>query len=204
MIIRRLLIVATAIYSINTFAKFETTKEDAGFGENQVVTLEKTTKFDLIGNPLKVGDLMPSAKLLTSGLEHYDTSAKDQSIKVYSILTSVDTPVCVQQAIELSQYIKNNKQKLQDIEFYAVSADTPFAQQRFIKQHSLKGVTYLSDSSEHRFGLNTGTQIKQLGLLSRSIIVVDVNNQVIFTQRVPELTTIPSLKHAINFALENR
>ncbi|MEZ9445664.1 redoxin family protein [Vibrio sp. 10N.222.54.F12] len=156
---RKLLIVAATLYSINAFAKFETTEDDAGFGETQVVTLDNTTKFDLIGTPLEVGDLLPSAKMLTSDLESYDTSAQSKSIKIYSILTSVDTPVCVQQAIELSQYIESNHHKLQDIEFYAVSADTPFTQQRFIREHSLDGATYLSDSSEHKFGLNTGTQI---------------------------------------------
>ncbi|MFA0252129.1 redoxin family protein [Vibrio sp. 10N.261.45.A4] len=201
---RKLLIVAATLYSINAFAKFETTEDNAGFGETQVVTLDNTTKFDLIGTPLEVGDLLPSAKMLTSDLESYDTSAQSKSIKIYSILTSVDTPVCVQQAIELSQYIESNHHKLQDIEFYAVSADTPFTQQRFIREHSLDGATYLSDSSEHKFGLNTGTQIKQLGLLSRSIIVVGMNNQVIYTQRVPELTTIPSLERAVKVALENR
>ncbi|MEZ8241963.1 redoxin family protein [Vibrio splendidus] len=201
---RKLLIVAATLYSINAFAKFETTEDDAEFGAAQVVTLDKTTKFDLIGTPLEVGDLMPSAKMLTSDLGSYDTSAKSKSIKVYSILTSVDTPVCVQQAIELSQYIENNSHKLQGIEFYSVSADTPFAQQRFIKEYSLDGATYLSDSSEHKFGLNTGTQIKQLGLLSRSIIVVGINNQIIYTQRVPELTTIPSLERAVKIALKNR
>ncbi|MCC4821295.1 thioredoxin peroxidase, partial [Vibrio lentus] len=63
---RKLLIVAATLYSINAFAKFETTEDDAEFGAAQVVTLDKTTKFDLIGTPLEVGDLMPSAKMLTS------------------------------------------------------------------------------------------------------------------------------------------
>lgn len=65
-------------------------------------------------------------------------------------------------------------------------------------------MTYLSDSIDHQFGLNTGTQIKQLGLLSRSIIVTDTNNKVIYAQRVPELTTIPSLGEAVKVALANR
>ncbi|MEZ9002759.1 peroxiredoxin [Vibrio splendidus] len=201
---RKLLVLAVAIYSTNTLAQFETTQASESFGINQVVTLEQNTKFDLIGSTLKVGDLMPSAQLITSNLKKYDTSNKSQSIKIYNILTSVDTPVCVQQGIELSQYIKNNTDDLYNIEFYAISADTPFAQQRFIKEHSIEGVTYLSDSIDHQFGLNTGTQIKQLGLLSRSIIVTDTNNKVIYAQRVPELTTIPSLGEAVKVALANR
>ncbi|MEZ9440867.1 thioredoxin peroxidase, partial [Vibrio atlanticus] len=104
MIMRKLLVLAAAIYSTNTLAQFETTQASESFGINQVVTLEQNTKFDLIGSTLKVGDLMPSAQLITSNLKKYDTSNKSQSIKIYNILTSVDTPVCVQQGIELSQY----------------------------------------------------------------------------------------------------
>ncbi|NGZ68899.1 peroxiredoxin [Vibrio aestuarianus] len=200
---RKLLIIA-ALYSTNSLAQFETTQESAKFGANQIVTLEKNTKFDLIGTTLEVGDLMPSAHLVTSNLKPYDTSGASESIKIYSVLTSIDTPVCVQQAIELSQYVKNNISNLENIEFYAISADTPFAQQRFINEHSLEGVTYLSDSVEHRFGLKTGTQIKQLGLLSRSIIVTDMNNEIIYTQRVPELTTIPNLNEAVKTAMASR
>ncbi|EGQ9303662.1 peroxiredoxin [Vibrio vulnificus] len=200
---RKLLIIA-ALYSTNSLAQFETTQESAKFGTNQIVTLEKNTKFDLIGTTLEVGDLMPSAHLVTSNLKPYDTSGVSGSIKIYSVLTSIDTPVCVQQAIELSQYVKNNISNLENIEFYAISADTPFAQQRFINEHSLEGVTYLSDSVEHRFGLKTGTQIKQLGLLSRSIIVTDMNNEIIYTQRVPELTTIPNLNEAVKTAMASR
>ncbi|EGQ7990757.1 TPA: peroxiredoxin [Vibrio vulnificus] len=200
----RKLLIIVALYSTNSLAQFETTQESAKFGTNQIVTLEKNTKFDLIGTTLEVGDLMPSAHLVTSNLKPYDTSGVSGSIKIYSVLTSIDTPVCVQQAIELSQYVKNNISNLENIEFYAISADTPFAQQRFINEHSLEGVTYLSDSVEHLFGLKTGTQIKQLGLLSRSIIVTDMNNEIIYTQRVPELTTIPNLNEAVKTAMASR
>ncbi|KXO09282.1 thioredoxin peroxidase [Moritella sp. JT01] len=196
---KKIVILLSALLSTSVFAQFETTKESASFGTGQIVTLEQTNKFDLTGNALKVGDFMPSVVLMTSGLKSYDTSAESKKIKVYSILTSVDTPVCVQQAVDLSSYVNSND-NLKGIEFYALSADTPFAQQRFIKEHNLDGVTYLSDSLDHSFGLKTGSLIKQLGLLARSIIVTDENNQIIYLQRVPELTTIPDLDAAVKVA----
>lgn len=164
---KKIALLISALISTSVYAQFETTTESAKFGPGQVVTLEKTNQFDLIGHAVKVGDLMPSAQLMTSDLQPYDTSAESKKIKIYSVLTSVDTPVCVQQAIDLSAYIKAHGNEHKDIEFYAISADTPFAQQRFIKEHSLSGVTYLSDASEHQFGLKTGSQIQQLGLLTR-------------------------------------
>lgn len=196
---KKLAILLSSLLSVSAFAQFETTRENASFGAGQVVTLEQSNKFDLTGNALKVGGFMPSVELMTSDLKSYDTSADSKNIKIYSILTSVDTPVCVQQAVDLSNYVRSHD-NLKGIEFYALSADTPFAQQRFIKEHNLDGVTYLSDSLEHKFGLKTGSLIKQLGLLTRSIIVTDKNNQIIYLQRVPELTTIPDLEAAINVA----
>lgn len=193
----------TALASGSALAQFMTSTDHAKLGAGEIVTLEKENTFNLIGKSVKVGQYMPSATLLTSELNSYDTSAKSDKVKIYSVLASVDTPVCVQQAIELSKYISAHQSELQGIEFYAVSADTPFAQQRFIKAHSLKNATYLSDAAEHEFGLKTGSQIKELGLLTRSIVVTDKDNKIIFVQRVPELTTIPDLEAAINIAKQH-
>ncbi|MCG9629131.1 peroxiredoxin [Vibrio mediterranei] len=197
---KKILLAASLIISTNAFAQFTTTDSNAEFGKNQIVTLEKTNKFSLSGEGIKVGDYMPSIQLVTSELKPFDTSSENQSVKVYSVLTSIDTPVCVQQAIDLDKYFSENQANLNGIELFAISADTPFAQQRFLKDHALQGITYLSDSSKHQFGLKTGSQIEQLGLLTRSIIVVDKSNKVVYTQRVPELTTIPDLKKAVRAA----
>jgi len=196
----KLLLAASLVISTNAFAQFSTTDSNAEFGKDQVVTLEKTNKFSLSGEGIKVGDYMPSIQLVTSELKPFDTSSNNKSVKIYSVLTSVDTPVCVQQAIDLDKYFSENQTDLSGIELFAISADTPFAQQRFLKDHDLQGITYLSDSSKHQFGLKTGSQIEQLGLLTRSIIVVDKSNKVVYTQRVPELTTIPDLKEAVRAA----
>lgn len=194
------LLAASLVISTNAFAQFISTDANAEFGKNQIVTLEKTNKFNLSGEGIKIGDYMPSVQLVTSELKPFDTSSDSKSVKIYSVLTSVDTPVCVQQATDLNKYFLENQAELNGIELFAISADTPFAQQRFLKDHALQGITYLSDSSKHQFGLKTGSLIEQLGLLTRSIIVVDKTNKVVYTQRVPELTTIPDLEEAIRVA----
>ena len=196
----KLLLAASLVISTNAFAQFSTTDSNAEFGKNQVVTLEKTNKFNLSGEGIKVGDYMPSIQLMTSELKRFDTSSNNKSVKIYSVLTSIDTPVCIQQAIDLDKYFVRNQADLNGIELFAISADTTFAQQRFLKDHDLQGITYLSDSSKHQFGLKTGSQIEELGLLTRSIIVVDKSNKVVYKQRVKELTTIPDLKEAVRAA----
>lgn len=196
----KLFLVVSLVISTSAFAQFTTTDSNAGFGKNHRVTLEKANKFNLSGEGIKVGDYMPSIQLVTSELKPFDTNSETKSVKIYSVLTSIDTPVCVQQATELDEYFSENQAELAGIEFFAISADTPFAQQRFLKEHDLQDITYLSDSSKHQFGLKTGSQIDELGLLTRSIIVVDKSNKVVYAQRVPELTTIPNLKEAVRTA----
>ena len=145
---------------------FSTTSATAPFGKEQIVTLNESNKFTLSGKAIRVVDYMPSANLMASELKPFDTSDKTNSVKIYSVLTSVDTPVCVQQGIDLSNYISKHQSKLKGIEFYVISADTPFAQQRYIKDNALSSITFLSDSSKHEFGMNTGSQIEEIGLLT--------------------------------------
>jgi len=202
---KKLFITAAAVALLTacgtTPTDFKTTQNTSGFGNGNTVTLEKVNVFNLIGNEVKVGDLFPSMILKDESLKDFDTSNSSKNVRIYNVLASVDTPVCVQQTKDLSQFIENNQSELAGIEMLAISADTPFAQMRFRKEASLKkNFVFLSDSINHEFGIKTGTQIKELGLLARSIIVVDKDNKIVHIQRVPELTTIPDLKEAISIA----
>ena len=78
----KLLLAASLVISTNAFAQFSTTDSNAEFGKNQVVTLEKTNKFSLSGEGIKVGDYMPSIQLVTSELKPFDTSSKNKSVKI--------------------------------------------------------------------------------------------------------------------------
>lgn len=190
-----------SLISANSMAQFSVTNENGHLGNNNTITLEKNTSFNLEGNGLKVGSLMPSMVLKTADLADFYTDKNEGKIRIYNVLASVDTPVCMQQANELVKYVKDNHEQLKGIEVLAISADTPFAQQRFLKEQGLNGnITFISDSIRHDFGINTGTQIKELGLLARSIIVVGKDNRIIYIQRVPELTTLPDLEKAVKFA----
>lgn len=196
---KKLTFLACALLSSSVAAEFKITEQTAPLGQSNQVTLEGKTTFNLVGDSVKVGDLMPSAKLLSSDLKVFDTSQTNEKARVYTVITSVDTPVCVQQSVDLAKYLKENKEKFKNVEFYVVSSDTPFAQQRFIREYKLEGLPFLSDSVNHELGHDLGAQIKELGLLTRSIIVVDKDNKIKHIQRVPELTTIPNIEKAVEF-----
>ncbi|RXJ73342.1 thioredoxin peroxidase [Veronia nyctiphanis] len=177
---------------------FATTEQSSGLGKGQVVTLEDNP-FNLSGSALNVGDDMPSALLKDQAFGDHDTAKNSEHVRIYSIMPSIDTPVCDQQAHELSEFVETHPEP--NIDFYAVSADTPFAQANFKKDAKITDkVTFLSDARSHDFGASTGTQIDALGLLTRTIIVVGKDSKVLHIQRVPELTTVPDLVKAVEIA----
>lgn len=193
---------AAALLTGSAFsADYLTTSDSAPTGVNNTLTMYYETTFNLVGNGLKVGDFLPGTKLTSQALSEYNTSDNNEKVRIFSVLASVDTPVCNQQARELSNFVDNNVTLLKDIEFIALSADTPFAQQRFIQTEKIsEKLTFLSDSKNHSFGMESGTQISELGLLARSIFVVDKQNKIVHIQRVPELTMIPDLSKAVEVA----
>ncbi|GMM88549.1 peroxiredoxin [Vibrio fortis] len=180
--------------------QFSTTSENAPTGSNQTLTMFQDTTFNLVGESLSVGDKLPSVSLLTSTNQAYDTTAENKKVRIFSVLASVDTPVCDQQLQDLSDFVYDNEQ-LNEIEFIGLSADTTFALDRFQHDKCLsEDLLLLSDAKDHAFGFKTGTQINELGLLARTTFVVDKNNTIVYLQRVPELTTIPDLEKAVEVA----
>ena len=199
---KRTLVLLTMVTSTWVQAGFEVTDKSAGLGEDQSVTLEYSTTFNLGGKTLKEGDIIPPMTLSTSTLDKVKTQGSGK-VRIYNVLVSVDTPVCVEQALAFDQMAKENTTDGK-IELFNVSADTPFAQARFVADQKLsQNVAFLSDSSKHEFGQQTGAHIEELGLLSRAVIVVGKDDRILYIQRVPELTQLPDLQAAMAIAKHN-
>ena len=98
-----------------------------------------------------------------------DTPAK---ARMFSVVPSLDTPVCSQQTKKFEDGLKS----LGDgVAAYTVSLDLPFAQKRFCGAEGVSTMTTLSDVHNHSFGENWGVLIEglPLPLLARSVFVVD-------------------------------
>ena len=127
---------------------------------------------------MRKGSLLPpSISLVNQSLEvvYFNTGKK----KTILTVPSLDTPVCEWQIKSLSNDLKNNA-FIEDHEWYVISVDTPFAQDRFIKENNIdKSIVFLSDYSDHRFMSDTGLRIKELNLFARSVITCDENNMIL-------------------------
>ena len=149
---------------------------------------------DLPENALKVRDFA----LVNDKLEVKVLSDYDGKKKIFNIFPSIDTGICAASARKFNEsagYLENTV-------VINVSKDLPFALGRFCAAEGLDHVETLSDfrgSFGDEYGV-TITDGPMKGLLSRAVIVTDENNQVLYTEQVPEITTEPDYNAALTAA----
>lgn len=149
----------------------------------------------LVGGEVKVGAKAPDFKCLNvlTPVTLADTPAK---ARLFSVVPSLDTPVCSTQTKKFSDAVSALGDK---VATYTVSLDLPFAQKRFCDANNVAGMTNLSDVHNHSFGTNWGVLIEglPLPLLARSVFVVDKTGTVTYVEYVKEVTSEPNYDAAI-------
>jgi thioredoxin-dependent peroxiredoxin len=156
----------------------------------------------LKGNPIhtagdlpKVGTQAPDFKLVKTDLS--EASLKDFSgkRKVLNIFPSVDTGTC---AASVRNFNKKAAE-MTNTTVLCISADLPFAQKRFCGAEGITNVEVLS-SYRSNFGKEwhlSFTDGPLNGLLSRSVVVLDENNKVLYTEQVAETANEPNYDKAL-------
>ncbi len=142
----------------------------------------------LIGPELKAGDPAPDFSVVDSSLKPVDLAATGNITRIFSVLPSLDTPVCDAQTKRFNE----DSVKMPGVDIYTVSMDLPFAQKRFCNSFALDHVKMLSDHKDGSFGRAYGTLIKELRILSRAIFVVGPDNKLRYVEYVPEVGSHPN------------
>ena len=157
----------------------------------------------LKGNPIQtigelpaVGSQAPNFQLTNAALEDVGLDAFQGKKKILNIVPSLDTDVCA-----TSTRTFNEKAAAQDnAVVLVISADLPFAQKRFCTTEGIDGVVTLSLLRGKNFAKDYGVLITDgplAGLCSRAVIVLDENNQVVYTEQVPEIVQEPDYDKAL-------
>ncbi len=155
----------------------------------------KGNPMTLVGPMLKVGDPAPAFQLTGNDLSTATLDTSAGKTRLISVVPSLDTPVCDQQTRRLNE----EAVKLPgDIVVLTVSMDLPFAQKRWCGAAGVAKVQTLSDYKERAFGLAYGVLIKELGLLARSIFIVDPSNTIRYVEYVKEIASHPNYDAAID------
>ena len=148
-----------------------------------------------VGDLPGVGDVAPRFELTDTSLGDVTTAELAGSRVVLNIFPSVDTGVCAASVRRFNELAAS----LEDTKVVCVSADLPFALGRFCGAEGIDNVAAAS-SFRSDFGTAYGVTMTDgplRGLLARSVVVLDGDGKVVYTQLVPEITQEPDYDAAI-------
>jgi thiol peroxidase len=148
-----------------------------------------------IGDLPAVGSKAPDFKLTTGDLKDVTLADFKGKKKVLNITPSLDTGICAASARRFNKEASS----LANVVVLNVSADLPFASKRFCTAEGLTGVTPLS-TFRSTFGKDWGVTIVDgavAGLTARSVVVLDEDDKVIYTELVPEHRQEPNYEKAL-------
>lgn len=165
------------------------TTESVPAGEGNNVGMQGNP-MGLAGTGIAVGDTLREAQLARADLSLQNLAESTGTVRIISVVPSIDTPVCEQQTHYLSE---KNEGLDEGIELITVSVDTPFAQARFAREAEIENVTFLSDFRGGDFGRTHGLLVEGPHFLARAVLVVDRDNVVRYIQVNDELASLPDM-----------
>jgi thiol peroxidase len=160
------------------------------------ITFKKELSVSVAGELPAVGTTAPEFTLVKGDLS--EVTLKDLKGKkvLLNIFPSIDTGVCA------ASVRKFNKEAagLDNTLVLAVSADLPFAAGRFCAAEGIDNVVTASAFRNPEFAQAYGVLMADgplKGLLARSVVVIDSEGKVAYTQLVPEVTEEPNYDAAL-------
>lgn len=160
------------------------------------VTL-KGNQIHTIGELPKVGSKASEFALTAGDLSTKTLVDFSGNKLVLNIFPSIDTGTCAASVRQFNKEAGN----LENTKVLCISRDLPFAQGRFCGAEGLDNVINLSDYKTGQFGKDYGvifTDGPLDALLSRSVVVLDENGTVIYTEQVAETVNEPNYEAALN------
>jgi thiol peroxidase len=159
------------------------------------VTL-KGNAVSISGDLPAVGSKAPDFKLVTGDLKEVSLADYRGKKKILNIVPSLDTPVCASSTRKFNE----SASQLNNTIVLVISADLPFAQGRFCSTEGIENVTALSMIRSKQFAKDYGVLIQDgplQGISARAIVVLDENDNVAYTELVPEITQEPNYDAAL-------
>lgn len=148
------------------------------------------------GNVPATGSHAPAFSLVNKDLADVGLDAFAGKRKVLNIFPSVDTPTCAQSV----RHFNASASQLANTVVLCISADLPFAQARFCGAEELDNVVTLSTMRGRDFLNDYGVAIAEgplAGLAARAVVVLDAQDNVVYTQMVGEIADEPDYDAAL-------
>ena len=143
-----------------------------------------------------VGDKAPDFHLVDTALNDLRLSNFAGKKKLLNIVPSLDTGVCATSTKKFNDAARDHD----DAVFLTVSADLPFASGRFCEAENIDAVKTLSMMRTKAFAKDYGVLIEDgplAGIAARAVVVLDADDNVVYTELVPEITQEPNYDAAL-------
>jgi thiol peroxidase len=147
-----------------------------------------------VGELPAVGDKAPDFTLVDTDLKEFSLGELSGR-KVLSIFPSIGTGVC-QTALRKFNEVAAG---LDDTTVVNVSVDLPFAVRDFCAAEGIEGVS-VGSAWRSSFGDDYGVRLvdsKFEGLLARAVVVLDADDNVVYTELVPQIGQEPDYDAAL-------
>jgi thiol peroxidase len=142
-----------------------------------------------------VGSKAPDFSLANGKLVDVTLATYAGKQKVLNIVPSLDTPTCAASTRKFNEKAAH----FHNTVVLVVSADLPFAQCRFCEVEDLTHVIPLS-TFRSSFADDYGVKLVDTflaGLTARAVIIIDENDNVVYTELVSELANEPDYESAL-------
>ena len=148
------------------------------------------------GNLPEVGTKAPDFSLTATDLSTKKLSDYTGKRVVLNIFPSIDTGTC---AMSVRTFNKNASE-LENTIVLCISKDLPFAMDRFCAAEGIENLETLSDYKSGKFGKDYGLTITDgplETLLSRCVVVIGTDGNILYTEQVGEIADEPDYEAAL-------
>ena len=148
-----------------------------------------------VGELPEVGQPAPGFTLVKADLGEVTLEELSGKRVILNIFPSIDTGTCATSVRKFNE----EASKLENTQVICVSADLPFAAGRFCGAEGIENVI-TGSTFRSSFGEDYGVTFSSApltGLLSRSVVVIDGDGSVLYTEQVAETTEEPNYEAAI-------
>jgi len=138
-----------------------------------------------------VGSLAPDFTLVSGGLQEIHLSDYKGKRVLLNIFPSLDTGTCATSVRKFNKWVSEKE----NVVVLCISKDLPFAQSRFCGAEGLDNVVTASDFRYNNFATDYGVLLTDgplKGLMARSVVAVDEDGRVLYTELVPETVNEPN------------
>ncbi|SEA93329.1 thiol peroxidase [Alkalimonas amylolytica] len=177
---------SSAAFSIDLTAQLPTRLSDIRAGQQLV---------ELQGHPIELGQQAPEFRVVDQQFKAVSLQDFAGKPVLISVVPSVDTGTC---SLQTKRFNEEVSRLPADVVMLTISTDLPFAQRRFCEQEAVDQLQVLSDAVWRDFGSNYGLLIKDMGLLARTVLLIDRNGVIRYIQQVKSLANEPDYQDALD------